>query len=69
MLPAMHGSDYFFSCAGFPKTGTLAVRIVCVAYFKNFNLLMKKNCFVKEKMEKKKVLISGGCMDSKKESE
>jgi hypothetical protein len=30
---------------------------------------MKKNCFVKEKMEKKKALIAGGCMECKKESE
>jgi hypothetical protein len=27
---------------------------------------MKKNCFVKEKMEKKKALISGGCMEAKR---
>jgi hypothetical protein len=28
--------------------------------------MMKKNCFAKEKMEKKKALISGGCMEKQK---
>ncbi len=28
--------------------------------------MMKKNCFVKEKMEKKKAFQQGGCMEAKR---
>jgi hypothetical protein len=31
--------------------------------------MMKKKCFVKEKMEKKKALLQGGCRKNKKETE
>jgi len=31
-----------------------------------FNLLLKKNCFVKEKLEKKESILKGGCIDAKR---